>query len=512
MDHAHFQGILHRDIKPANLMLDAGGRLWITDFGLARMESAAGITLTGDLLGTLRYMPPEQALAKPMVIDYRADIYSLGATLYELLTLRPVFDGDDRESVLNQIAFAEPSSPRKLVQALPVDLDTIVLKALAKDRDDRYSSAAEMRDDLYAFLEHRPLKARPPLLADRLFKWSRRHQSIVWTVLAVSLLAVVGLSIATALIAQQRDYANQQRLRAEWHRERAESNLGKTMFSMQALLGRLNHSELPDSPEMDQLRHDMFAHSEAFLAQLTDADRADRDLAAQAAGAYIHLGRLYWGWGRPEDADRAYRAAVVTNLGLVEQFPADHRLWVSLGTSSTIRGDHLLASGKVAQSKVEYRKAQEAFRQAVVLRPDDPCSLENWAFFLTSCPDPEFHDDARALDLALKAVELDPDGPRWGTLGMAYLRAGQWSRAAECLKKSMARNSQSYEVHWHDKTGQMFGLPIAYWWIGDAKRARRCYDEAAAWLDRYAPGTSLPLQREAAQLLGIDKGERRVPE
>src|SRR5262249_62394178 len=98
--HARQLGVVHRDVKPGNLMLDGRGHLWVTDFGLARLPNDPGLTLTGDLVGTLRYMSPEQALAKRVVVDHRTDVYSLGATLYELLTLRPVFDGSDRQELL----------------------------------------------------------------------------------------------------------------------------------------------------------------------------------------------------------------------------------------------------------------------------------------------------------------------------------------------------------------------------------------------------------------------------
>src|SRR5207245_5906999 len=114
LQHAHGLGVVHRDIKPANLLLDLRGNLWITDFGLAHCQSQAGLTMTGDLVGTLRYMSPEQALAKRVIIDHRTDIYSLGATLYELLTLQPIFAGRDRQELLRQIAFDEPVRPRQL--------------------------------------------------------------------------------------------------------------------------------------------------------------------------------------------------------------------------------------------------------------------------------------------------------------------------------------------------------------------------------------------------------------
>jgi len=138
LDHAHQQGILHRDIKPANLLLDVRGNLWITDFGLARFQSETRLSMTGDLIGTLRYMSPEQALAKRVVVDHRTDIYSLGVTLYELLTLEPAYSGSDRQELLRQIAFEEPRSLRRLNKSIPAALEMIVLKAMEKNAAERY--------------------------------------------------------------------------------------------------------------------------------------------------------------------------------------------------------------------------------------------------------------------------------------------------------------------------------------------------------------------------------------
>ena len=148
LEHAHQLGVVHRDIKPANLLVEAGSaiapggneaeasgvRLWVTDFGLAHCrQGQVGLTVTGDLVGTLRYMSPEQALARPIGVDHRTDLYSLGATLYEFLTLEPAFDGHDRHELLRQIAIEEPRPVRKVNKAVPADLETIVLKAMAKN-------------------------------------------------------------------------------------------------------------------------------------------------------------------------------------------------------------------------------------------------------------------------------------------------------------------------------------------------------------------------------------------
>ncbi len=163
LDHAHQLGIVHRDVKSANLLLDGRGNLWVTDFGLAHMQHGeTSLTLTGDVVGTLRYMSPEQTLAKRVPIDHRTDVYSLGATLYELLTLRPAFTSEDRHELLRQIGFEEPTKPRRLERAIPPELETIVLKAMEKRAQDRYATAKEMAEDLRHWLKDRPIRTRRP--------------------------------------------------------------------------------------------------------------------------------------------------------------------------------------------------------------------------------------------------------------------------------------------------------------------------------------------------------------
>jgi serine/threonine protein kinase/Tfp pilus assembly protein PilF len=191
LEHAHQLGVVHRDIKPGNLLVDGRGNLWVTDFGLAHCQSQTALTLTGDLVGTLRYMSPEQALAQRVIIDYRTDVYSLGATLYELLTLEPVFAGSDRQELLRQIAFEEPRPPRRLNKGIPAELETIVLKAMEKNPPERYGTAQELADDLERWLKDEPIRAKRPTLVQRGRKWARRHRPVVWAAAAVLLVAAV---------------------------------------------------------------------------------------------------------------------------------------------------------------------------------------------------------------------------------------------------------------------------------------------------------------------------------
>lgn len=232
LDYAHGVGVVHRDIKPSNLMLDDAGKCWVTDFGLAMVESSPNLTMTGDLLGTLRYMSPEQALAKRVVVDHRTDVYSLGVTIYELLTLQPAHSGGDREEQLRRLAFEEPTPPRQVNPSIPSDLETIILKAIRKNPGERYATAGEFAADLQRYLDGQPIQARRPTMLQRAIKWSNRHKPVVAAAVVVALATIVGLAVSNVLIAAQRNNAiaatereKQERRTAQQERERAERNL-----------------------------------------------------------------------------------------------------------------------------------------------------------------------------------------------------------------------------------------------------------------------------------------------
>jgi serine/threonine protein kinase/WD40 repeat protein/tetratricopeptide (TPR) repeat protein len=195
--YAHQQGILHRDIKPSNLLLDVGGDVWVTDFGLAKVEGSDGPTRTGDVVGTARYMAPERFEGWS---DRRSDVYSLGATLYELLTLRPLFPGVAQAELIERVLHDAPDRPRKLDPKIPRDLETIVLKAIAKEPAHRYPTAQALHDDLQRFLDDRPILARRSTSVEQSWRWCRRNP-LPAAALSTAAAAVVALAVVSTLMA-----------------------------------------------------------------------------------------------------------------------------------------------------------------------------------------------------------------------------------------------------------------------------------------------------------------------
>ena len=193
--YAHKQGVLHRDIKPANLLLDLDGIVWVTDFGLAKADDSDNLTHTGDLLGTLRYMPPEAFEGKS---DARSDVYALGLTLFELVALRPAYEERDRNKLIKQVTTGDPPRLRKLRKDAPRDLVTIVEKAIDKDPARRYQTAGALADDLQRFLDGRPITARRATELERYVRWARRNPGIA--VLGGVLTAVLVLVTVASLL------------------------------------------------------------------------------------------------------------------------------------------------------------------------------------------------------------------------------------------------------------------------------------------------------------------------
>jgi hypothetical protein len=283
LEYAHDAGVVHRDIKPANLLLDAKGAVWVTDFGLAQVSADVSLTQTGEVVGTLRYMSPEQASGRRAPVDHRTDVYSLGATLYEFLTLEPIFAGQDRQTLLHQILNEEPRPPRQVDRSIPVELETIVLKALAKAPGERYATAGEMAADLRRFLDERPILARRPSLVDRFRKWTRRHPSFVGASVLLLVFGLVGLAAATALVARE-----QARTQAAYERERQRAREAEERFELARRAAdemiQIGDQELAHNPHLEGLRKRMLeaalVYYQEFIEQRRDDPEAQAELAA----------------------------------------------------------------------------------------------------------------------------------------------------------------------------------------------------------------------------------------
>jgi serine/threonine protein kinase len=301
--YAHEAGVIHRDIKPGNLIVDSKGTVWVTDFGLAQVSAEVSLTQTGDVFGTIRYMSPEQASGLRVLIDQRTDVYSLGATLYELLTLEPIFAARDRRALLHQVLNEDPKPLRQIDRGIPVELETIVLKAVAKLPADRYASAADMAADLRRFLEDRPITARRPTVLERSRKWIRRHPTGVGAAALLLALTVIGMGTGMALLAREQDKTKdalsreaatndqlvreqtrtQTALDAEKH-QAAETDLRFQLARRTAdELIRMAEEELSDRPELRSLRKRLLERALQYYQEFIELRRSDSSAVAELA-------------------------------------------------------------------------------------------------------------------------------------------------------------------------------------------------------------------------------------
>jgi eukaryotic-like serine/threonine-protein kinase len=323
LEYAHGQGILHRDIKPANLLLDEHGTSWVADFGLAKGIEQEAVSRTGEVLGTLLYMAPEQWRG---TADARSDIYSLGVTLYELLTLRAPCQIQDRMKSLGPSGL-HPTivPPRKLAPSIPVDLETIVMTAIAEEPQHRYQTAGQLAADLGRFLEDRPISIRRPTLPERWSRWRRRNPAAAaLSVLAAGLTILVGVVLSVAYVQTRAALA-----RESVERQRAEKTLATSLQTLENVFRHLVPEQLGQtraitisaegqnagaptgiqpvvSPEAAALLDDL----RKVYDQLASTESANVGLRMDAARATRRLGDIYGRLGDFDRAEKAYRQAL----------------------------------------------------------------------------------------------------------------------------------------------------------------------------------------------------------
>ncbi|MFL5242673.1 MAG: protein kinase domain-containing protein [Gemmataceae bacterium] len=320
LEYAHQQGILHRDIKPSNLLLDVRGSTWVTDFGLAKLDDQQNLTHTGDILGTLRYMPPEAFEGRT---DARSDVYSLGLTLYEMLTFRPAFGEKERAQLVKQVTTDEAPRLHHINPSIPRDLVTIIHKAVERDPSHRYATAAELAADLQRFLDDEPIKARRLSVSEKTRRWCRRNPVVAGLSATLALL-LIGATAASVMAAahfdqlakensETADNERQARLEekdakereaglrseaesalkeAEKQRERAETNFDKARAAVDDYLTKVSESQLLQVPGLQPLRRELLLSALAFYQDFIKDRGDDPKIRAGLASAYLRVGKI----------------------------------------------------------------------------------------------------------------------------------------------------------------------------------------------------------------------------
>jgi serine/threonine protein kinase/tetratricopeptide (TPR) repeat protein len=371
LEYAHKQGVLHRDIKPSNLLLDTCGTVWVTDFGLAKADDLQNLTHTGDILGTLRYMPPEAFDGKS---DPRGDVYSLGATLYEMLAFRPAFPEKERNKLIKQVTSEEPPRLGKLNPEIPRDLETIVHKATEREPLRRYATAAELAQDLERFLHDEPILARRVTLAERYVSWARRNPVIaaLGAILTAVLVMVAVASFLTArrlaILAQEQTLAawseRDARLAAEHERQladrargaavaafreadaqrkRAEENFQQARRAVDLYFTQVSESQLLSVPGLQTLRSDLLRSALTFYGDFVQRRSQDPDLRSTLAAVHLKAAKIHAELGRPDDSRNDYLKALALYEALCRLDPADVALARGLAEAHLGVGGHDVA-------------------------------------------------------------------------------------------------------------------------------------------------------------------------
>ena len=319
--YAHAQGTLHRDIKPANLLLDAQGVVCVADFGLAKAAEEEALSQTGDVVGTLRYMAPEQFSGQA---EARSDVYSLGLTLYELLALKPAFEDSNRSSLIRKITQDEVVPLRTVNPKIPRDLETIVSKATAREPAQRYLSAADMARDLRCFLEDRPIHARRSTPVELLWRWCRRNRAIASLAAAALTLLVLVAVVATVGYVRTRN-ANIQVTAAL---TKAETISGLSLQALDEIFERFapdrnvawsesapagaagEDGRAPVQPVLSKETAALLEHMIGFYGRLAQAGAGDVELRQKVANANRRVGDIRQRLGQFEQAEDAYAQAL----------------------------------------------------------------------------------------------------------------------------------------------------------------------------------------------------------
>ncbi len=386
LQYAHAHHTLHRDIKPANLLLDAQGVVWITDFGLAKAMEHDNVTQADGLVGTLGYMAPELFSGQG---DAKSDIYSLGLTLYELLTLRPAYTDRDRGSLIAKIARDEPVRPRKFDPGIPRDLETIVLKAIAREPSRRYQTAGELAGDLECFIEDRPIHARRVSAAERLWRWARRNRALAGLAASVSVLLVL-TAIVTGVSYVRTTQANVEEAR---QRKKAEDTSALALEALDNIFQQFapdraapasprlivgsagTEVSVPVQPVLSKEAAALLEHMLAFYDRLAAQEGGDARLRRKVAEANRRVGDIRQRLGNYQESEVAYLRAIELFRRFADNSVADPDLPVEI---ARIRNE----LGNVYWAMNQRQAGQESFTAALATLAAAPSSAPQYRYEL----------------------------------------------------------------------------------------------------------------------------------
>jgi tetratricopeptide (TPR) repeat protein/predicted Ser/Thr protein kinase len=446
---AHVAGIVHRDLKPANILLAKDGTPKVTDFGLAKqLDEASQLSQTGDVMGTPSYMAPEQAAGRVKQIGPPADVYALGAILYEMLTGRPPFKSETAMDTMLQVLYADPVPPSFLRAKLPRDVETICMKCLQKDPAQRYATALALADDLQRFLDDKPIVARPVSAAVRTWKWVKRHPALTGGMAVVALagasmlgmsayynfhlraknIEIYGKNVEISKLNDGLEESNQALTKesaevhrqmniAEERRKLAEANFQDAMRAVRSLLTEVAENDLLNSPSMDSTRKRLLAKAlqlqKDFLQKRTD----DPEVRHQVGQAHQLFGYIHGRLGDLSEAEKNFQQGITQLRRLAEQYPQppDYRRHLALcyfQLGELYRTQEQLK--KAEDAYLEARKLQEGLTTPAPGTPHDRWRLSRTLNDLGHLYRKEYRfNEARtvyekALDLQEKLVQEDP--------------------------------------------------------------------------------------------------------